>query len=184
VQMIMNWKSAGFVPAVTALITGMCVLAGYAPPSAAGQKSQLSAQDSQFLMKAAQGGIAEVKMGQVAVKQAEDEDTKGLAHHIIKDHLAANKKLMKLASMIGVQPPKQTDQEHQQIIRQLAKKDTTLLDQTYIVEQIKGHKEMISIFQQEVKQGQNPQLVNFAKKTLPTLEEHLKMAQKLNPKTQ
>jgi putative membrane protein len=49
-----------------------------------------------------------------------------------------------------------------------------------VSQQIKGHQEMISLFQQQLKQGQNEELVAFAKETLPTLKEHLAMAQKLD----
>jgi putative membrane protein len=142
--------------------------------------AQLSANDKQFIIEAAQGGLAEVKMGEVALQKAKDETVKKLAQHIVKDHNAANEQLMNVAKDLGVKVPADVGVEHQQKIKQLSKMDTTVVDQTYVSQQIKGHQEMISLFQQQLKQGQNEELVAFAKETLPTLKEHLAMAQKLD----
>jgi putative membrane protein len=141
---------------------------------------KLSGHDRQFLMEAAQGGLAEVKMGEIALQKAKDESVRKLAQHIVDDHNAANEELMNVAKDLGVKIPADVGVEHQKKIKQLSKMDTTIVDQTYVSQQIKGHQEMISLFQQEVKRGQNEELVAFAQDTLPTLKEHLAMAQKLD----
>jgi putative membrane protein len=42
---------------------------------------------------------------------------------------------------------------------------------------VKDHKHDLAAFKQEAKDGRDPAVKEFASKTLPTLEEHLKLAQ-------
>lgn len=173
-QGVMHWR-----PAITTLVTAILMLATAAILQAKESSTQLSQQDKQFITEAAQGGIAEVKMSLIALHQGQAESVKRVAKHIYKDHKTANKELLTIARQIGVQPPKQTDQQHQKLIAQLSKMDATLVDQTYLSEQIKGHKETISLFKKQAQQGKNKLVTQFARDTLPTLEEHLAMVQKL-----
>lgn len=46
-------------------------------------------------------------------------------------------------------------------------------------EQISAHKEAVSLFQRYAKSGDNPDLKNWAGKTVPALKHHLAMAQSL-----
>ena len=45
--------------------------------------------------------------------------------------------------------------------------------------QVSAHKDAVSLFERYGKDGDNPDLKSFAGKTLPKLQEHLKMAQDL-----
>ncbi len=141
-QTAMNLKTAAM-----ALMVGTFILTG----AAISQAAKLSAQDKEFITTAAQGGIAEVKMGQVATEQAQSGEVQEFAQHVVKDHKAANEQLMEVASELGVQPPKATDKEHQQLLSQLSGLSGAKFDQRYVSEQIKGHKEMISLFKQQIK---------------------------------
>jgi len=44
---------------------------------------------------------------------------------------------------------------------------------------VSDHEEAVALFQKEASSGTDPDLKAFAQKTLPTLQEHLKMAQAL-----
>ena len=45
-----------------------------------------------------------------------------------------------------------------------------------------AHKDTVSLFERYAKRGDNPDLKNWAGKTLPALKHHLKMAQDLSKK--
>jgi putative membrane protein len=47
---------------------------------------------------------------------------------------------------------------------------------------VEDHNKAVKLFQQEERSGHNAQLKQFAQKTLPTLEQHQKMAQELSRK--
>jgi putative membrane protein len=49
-------------------------------------------------------------------------------------------------------------------------------DRTYMQSMVKDHQKDISEFQKEANSGSNADLKGFAAQTLPTLQEHLRMA--------
>src|SRR5262249_7235811 len=64
--------------------------------------TMLSADDREFVMKAAEGGKAEVELGQLAVSKASNADVKQFAQRMVDDHGKANQELMQLAQTKGI----------------------------------------------------------------------------------
>jgi hypothetical protein len=52
-------------------------------------------------------------------------------------------------------------------------------DQIFAHQQVQAHEEGVALFEAYAQNGDNPKLQEFARKSLPTLQEHLKMAQEL-----
>ena len=67
--------------------------------------SSLSSSDRNFLMKAAQGGMAEVDLGQLASQRASDPQVKQFAERMVADHGKANDQLKQIASSKNVTLP-------------------------------------------------------------------------------
>ena len=61
--------------------------------------------DRQFMDKAAQGGMAEVELGQLAQQNAQSPDVKAFGKRMVDDHSKANDQLKQLASQKGVSLP-------------------------------------------------------------------------------
>ncbi len=154
-------------------------------PSTTGQnQTQLSAADKQFITAAAQGGMAEVQMAQLATKQASSEAVRKYAKQMIQDHTRANKELMAIATKKGVTPPKTIGPKYEAVRAKLAKLSGKEFDQAYMQEAgVKAHAEQEALFQRQSQQGQDPQLQAFATKTLPIVRHHLQMAQKMTGST-
>ena len=142
--------------------------------------SKLSSSDRKFLMEAAQGGLLEVEAGRLAAQQASSDEVKQFAQQLVKDHTDANEKLMQIAQDKGVQLPKQLDSKHKQQLDKLSKLKGEQFDRAYM-EQIghKDHKKDIQAFEKQARQGKDPELRTFAEETLPVLQKHLSMAQKV-----
>src|SRR5215468_4447758 len=66
-------------------------------------KSDPTAQP--FLQEAAQGGMMEVRLGQMAADKAQNEAVKNFGLRMIKDHAQANEELKNLAKSEGVSIP-------------------------------------------------------------------------------
>ena len=49
-------------------------------------------------------------------------------------------------------------------------------DHAYMADMVRDHKADVAEFKKESTRGKDPDVKSFASKTLPTLEEHLKMA--------
>src|SRR5947208_1186951 len=61
--------------------------------------------DTKFMKEAAEGGMAEVALGQLAVEKASSTDVKKFGQRMVDDHGKANDELKQLASQKNVKLP-------------------------------------------------------------------------------
>jgi putative membrane protein len=142
--------------------------------------ARLSTQDRNFVMKAAQGGLAEVETGKLASAQAGDASIKQFGEKMVQDHGKANDELTQIAKGKGIQPPSAPDASHQAVAKRLQGLKGAEFDRAYAAAMVKDHDETLKLFQAQAKSGQDAELKSFAEKTLPTLEEHARMAHELH----
>jgi putative membrane protein len=162
------------------------------PPSSSGQTGQhratapgsnqpnanrLMTADSDFVRKAAQGGMAEVELGRLATSKASNEKVKQFGQRMVDDHSKANNELKEVASRKGVTLPTSLDAKDQSTKDKLSKLSGAEFDKAYMEDMVKDHKTDVSEFRKESNSGSDPDVKSFASKTLPTLEEHLKLAE-------
>lgn len=155
-------------------------------PSLGTQQNQtrLSPADRQFINEAAQGGMAEVQLGQLALKRGSSNAVKQYAQQMIDEHTRVNKELMAIASQKGVTPPKAIAPRHQKIRAKLSQLSGKSFDQAYMKQAgITAHTEQAALFQRQAQQGQDPDLKAFAAKTLPAVQKHLQEAQAMTGST-
>lgn len=80
--------------------------AGTASSSQAGSASgKLSRTDEKFIKDAAMGGMMEVQMGKLGLKNGQSQAVKTYAQRLIDDHTKANAELKQLAAQKGVTLP-------------------------------------------------------------------------------
>ena len=145
--------------------------------SSKGGKSALDHSDRKFIEEAAKGGMAEVEMGQIAQQKAQNPQVKEFGGRMVQDHGKANDELKTLASSKGVQVPSELDRSHKKKADSLNKKSADKFDHEYMEEMVKDHKKDVKEFEKAAKNAKDADVRNFASKTLPTLQEHLKMAE-------
>jgi predicted outer membrane protein len=80
--------------------------AGSTMPAA---KAKLSAQDRDFVKRAAIGGMAEVEEGKLPTQHAQSDAVKNFAQQMVTDHTKINADLQTIAGRIGVTPPATLD---------------------------------------------------------------------------
>ncbi len=137
----------------------------------------MAAGDSTFATKAAQGGMAEVKLGELAKEHASSSDVKTFGQRMIDDHTKANDELKTVASKKGITLPTDIDAKDQATYDRLSKLNGAAFDRAYMRDMVSDHRTDISEFKKEASSGTDPDLKEFASKTLPTLESHLQLAQ-------
>ena len=135
--------------------------------------------DIAFYRSAAEGGIAEVDMGNLAQQQARSPSVKEFGAMMVKDHSAANEKLKALAESKNITLPANSSVEEIAAKAKLKVLSGSSFDKSYIKGMIKDHEEDIAEFKKEAASGQDPEARAFAKATLPTLEAHLKKIQSI-----
>ena len=140
------------------------------------QSQSLSDKDQKFLKEAAEGGIMEVKLGQLAVSKANSSEAKMLGQHMIDDHTKANFELMALAGKKNVSVPSEMGGEGQKKEKELSEKSGADFDKAYAKCMVKDHKKDVKKFKTASKKADDKEVRDFAAKTLPTLEHHLMMS--------
>jgi putative membrane protein len=140
----------------------------------------MAAADRRFVQKAAMAGMAEVELGQLAQQKASDDQVKQFGAHMVQDHGKANDELKQVASAKGLQLPTGLDGKHAKGMKKLQQLSGADFDREYATMMVADHKEVVSEFQKQAKSSKDADVKAFAEKTLPTLQEHLKMAQALN----
>ncbi len=135
--------------------------------------------DLDFYRTAAEGGLAEVEMGNMAEQQAHSQSVKDFGALMVKDHSAANEKLKTLAESKNITLPANTSVEEMAAKAKLKALSGTAFDKSYIKGMIKDHQEDIAEFRKEATSGRDPEARAFASATLPILEAHLKKIQSI-----
>jgi putative membrane protein len=154
------------------------------PPSTPGAAApSLSNNDLQFVNKAAQGGMLEVDLGAKAAQIGASPEVKTFGNHMVSDHGRAGAELKDLASRKGVILPTQLDSDHRKKIEELTKLSGTKFDAAYAKDMVEDHEEDVSEFERASKDLKDPDLRQWAAKTLPTLKSHLEMARDMKAKT-
>jgi putative membrane protein len=136
-------------------------------------------QDETFLKKAAQGGLAEVSEGQMAASKASDAKVKEFGQRMATDHAKANDELRQIAQKENFTLPTEPSKAEQKSADKLNRLQGAQFDAEYARSMVKDHEEDVALFQKEANSGTNPELKAFAQKTLPTLQEHLRLAKQL-----
>ena len=138
--------------------------------------SSMDPADTDFMTKAAQGGMSEVNMGNVASSKATNADVKKFGDRMVTDHSKANDELKQLASTKGVTLPADVNDEQKKTMDEISAKNGKDFDKAYMDDMVKDHEKYVSEFEKASKNAKDADLKAWVTKTLPTLQEHLKMA--------
>jgi len=129
--------------------------------------------DSKFAVDAAEGGMAEVELGQLAEQKAMSADVKAFGLMMVKDHSKANEELTALAQRNGITLPTALGEANQKHKDELSAKNGSDFDKAYIDLMIEDHKKDVKLFEDARQKVADPDIKAFVVKTLPTLKAHL-----------
>ena len=133
--------------------------------------------DTTFVKKAAEGGLAEVQLGDLAKQKASSDQVKQFADRMVTDHGKANDELKTLAQSKNISLPSSLSAKDQALKDRLSKLSGEQFDRVYMHAMVKDHTKDVNEFRRESQGAKDPDVKAFAAKTLPTLEDHLKLAQ-------
>ncbi len=144
--------------------------------SARSQNDTMPAVDkkaSDFLTKAASGGILEVQLGQMAQQNGIDPRVKDFGLMMIRDHTKGNDELKALAAQKGITVPQTLSDDHQKHLDELGKQEGKDFDKAYIDMMQSDHKGDIEEYTDASEKIDDADIKGFAKKTIPMLQMHL-----------
>jgi putative membrane protein len=132
------------------------------------------AKDCNFIQAAAQGGMTEVKLGELASSIGQRDDVKQFGQRMVKDHGGINDDLKALAAQKGVTLPESLDAEHQGMVDKMSALSGAKFDKAYIAGMLKDHKSDAKAFNAESSATKDTDIKGFVDKTIPVVNEHLK----------
>lgn len=142
----------------------------------------MKSSDAAFAKKADEADLAEVKMGELAQQKAANPAVKQFGERMVTDHSKANTELKQAAAKDNITLPMKMTAKDQETYDKLAKLSGPEFDRQYMKDQVSDHEMMISEFQKEANRGNKTNIESFASQTLPTLQEHLKLAKQADQK--
>ena len=153
-------------------------------PSAMSATTDTSmADDRDFVMEAASGGLMEVTLGNLAKANAASAQVKEFGAMMVTDHTKANNELKAVAAKKNITLPETPMEKQQKHIDELKTKKGADFDKAYVDLMVDDHKEDVSKFQDEANKGNDADVKAFAAKTLPVLQKHLDHIQKIQDAT-
>jgi len=115
----------------------------------------------------------EIRSSKLAETKAEAADVKAFAAQMIQDHEKAG---ADLKAALGADAPPAAPEpapKHAAMLKQLEAAEGADFQTLYIDMQAQAHREAVALFRTYAGSGDKPEVVAFAKATLPTLEGHM-----------
>jgi putative membrane protein len=144
--------------------------------STTSQTLQTDEASSTFLVKATDGGLAEVRLGELGQQKGTNAGVKNFATMMIHDHSAANDQVKSLAAQRNVTLPEAPGSDNQKKAEDLAKKTGKDFDRSFMDIMVKDHEKTIDMFKDASGKMNDADVKTFADNTLPKLQMHLDSA--------
>lgn len=151
-------------------------------PDASRAASDVQKNTSDFLVKAADGGMAEVAAGKLGEQKASNKAVKDFAGMMVKDHTAANEEVKALATRLNITLPAAPSEEHQKKATDLSEKKAKDFDKDFMDMMVADHKKTIDLFKDASDDDIDADVKAFINNTIPKLESHLAAADSIQKK--
>lgn len=135
---------------------------------------------SDFAGKAAIGGMLEVELGKLAQAQGMNNRVKAFGKMMVDDHTKAGEELRTLAAKKNISVPASLPEDQLKEVADLKGKSGVDFDKSYIKKMLRDHRHDIGEFDKMAKEGSDPEMKEYAAKTLPVLKMHLDSAKAIN----
>ena len=144
---------------------------------------ELPRSDKSFINSAAEAGNAEIRASKMALEKTANPDVKDFATMMVDDHTTVGDDLKKLAGSKNVTVPTEPSMAQRAKIAVLEKLDGATFDKQYVnIIGVSAHKDAVKLFRKGASEAKDPDIKDFAAKTLPSLQHHLDMADALKTK--
>lgn len=167
---IESWSSgsATLVPLMAADMQASQVVNLDAPADTAGDPVGKPIDDVAFVKQATESGRKEVASARDALPQLKNPQLKRIAEMLVSDHSNANAKLSKIAESKGWPLP-----APQPAAPPASGTAASNFDSKWTADMIAGHERSVALYRAQAQGGEDKDLRQYARDTLPTIEHHL-----------
>lgn len=141
--------------------------------------AEAAQQDTDFFTQAAEGGLAEAALSNVAVEKAQSEAVKQFARMMVTEHTQANQELTQLAASKNVTLPAALPEKRQRDVARLNGASGADFDREYMKMMVSDHEKTVKLFERQAERGTDADAKAWAAKMLPALQGHLTQARSL-----
>jgi putative membrane protein len=151
------------------------------PVAASLTSSKLSPVDYNFVAQANLGAPFQVDSGRLAEEKATTAAIRDYAHLMVVTHIPVIDALNAILQRKGITAPPNTllHGAYDTMIASLKVERAAALDQDYVNGQVEYQRGNSALFQDEIQNGTDLDLKEFARQTLPKIQDHLQRALKL-----
>ncbi len=150
-----------------------------AAPHLAREPVKLTTEDKEFVTKAAQIGMLEVSLGRHVAAKAGSPEVRAFGERMLTEHGRAHEELKAILANKGIAIPTELKKEHREEIAELSEMTGPKLDKEYAAEVVESHEKDVEEFRKATKILRDPEIREWATKTLSMLEGHLAAARAL-----
>jgi putative membrane protein len=136
--------------------------------------------DQEFVTEAAKANMAEIELGKLAQANGSNDQVKRFGKQMADDHQKALDSLKTVAANEKITLPTKLDPKEQELKDRLEILSGDAFDRAYMDAMVKDHHQDVAEFRAESKHAKAADVRQYASSTLPTLEEHLKLAQSID----
>jgi putative membrane protein len=163
---------------VKILSAGIVAAAMFTMSAVQAQSATSTEANQAFMKKAIRDNLAEIHIGKLAEEKGTNKSVRKFGKKLVTDHGANLKKAKSVAHSIGVKPPNAPTATQEATYDTLSKLSGPQFDRQFAERAVQAHRKDIKEFQH---QAEKPgPTAAFASQTLPTLEQHLRIAQSLS----
>jgi putative membrane protein len=161
----------------------VAALGAFGPQSfAAGKEAsgKATASEKAFIKKAADGGMTEVELGQLAAEKGGSDAVKDFGNRMVKDHSKINDNLKEVAGKMNVEMPSRISPKHYAMIEKMSTLSGAEFDQQYVKAMVKDHEMDVAEFEKAAKEVKNEDLKKFIEDSVSVMKDHLEMIKKFD----
>lgn len=159
-------------------VTGAVGLAGCAD-----RRDADAGPDEAFLRQAGQAHLAEILWGGIAAQRAQRPAVKEFAQRLVDEHRILYDRLEQVAQSKNLALPAAPPDEAERFADRLRDRPIAEFDREYLDRVVRAHEADLALYQAQMEQGRDPDIVAYAAKGVPALQEHLRIARDLAART-
>ncbi len=148
----------------------------------AGGPAKIGAKDAQAVMLFGSGNAGEIRLAELALKNAGSEDVKKFAQMMIDDHSKANDQLSTVAKDHNIDFPPAPPAEAVEMSKTLLDLKGAEFDKKYMGEVVTGHTNDLAAYKKAKGEVKDHLLVAYVNETEPKVAMHLKEAKAIDAK--
>lgn len=148
----------------------------------AGGAVKLTAKESELVKSLGAGNAGEIRLAELALKNARSQQVKDFAQMMITDHSKANDQLSQVAKNHNIDFPPEPPAEAVEMSKTLLDLKGTEFDKKYMGEAVTDHTNDLAEYKKAKGEVKDHLLVEYVKSTEPVVAKHLKEAKAIDAK--